>query len=144
MRVRDVLDTIGATVTNLILAIRVASALTLLLAALVLGGALAAGHRRRVYDAVILRTLGATRRRLVAAYALEYFVLGLATALLAIAAGSAAGAYVLVRIMNLPFLWLPKPLVVCSLCAIATTIGLGLIGTYRALGQKPAPVLRTL
>jgi putative ABC transport system permease protein len=144
MRVRDVLDTIGATVKNLILAIRVASALTLVLAALVLGGALAAGHRRRVYDAVIFRTLGATRRRLVAAYALEYFVLGLATALLAIAAGSAAAAYVLVRIMNLPFLWLPKPLVVCSICAIATTIGLGLIGTYRALGQKPAPVLRTL
>jgi putative ABC transport system permease protein len=144
MRVREVLDTIGATVTNLILAIRVASALTLILAALVLGGALAAGHRRRVYEAVILKTLGATRRRLVAAYAIEYFALGLATALLAMAAGSAAAAYVLVRIMNLPFLWLPGPLVVCSVCAIAATIGLGLIGTYKALGQKPAPVLRTL
>ena len=42
--------------------IRGASAVTLLAAALVLGGALAAGHRHRVYDAVILKTLGATRR----------------------------------------------------------------------------------
>ena len=55
---------------------------------LVLGGALAAGHRHRVYDAVILKTLGATRVRLLAAYALEYLVLGLATAVFGVAAGS--------------------------------------------------------
>ena len=41
-----------------------------------LGGALAAGHRHRVYDAVILKTLGATRLRLLAAYAIEYLLLG--------------------------------------------------------------------
>jgi putative ABC transport system permease protein len=144
MRVRDVLDTVGNTVTNLVLAIRVASGLTLAVAVLVLGGALAAGHRRRVYEAVILKTLGATRMRLLAAYAMEYFALGLATALLGVAAGSAAGAYVIVRVMNLPFVWLPGPLALCCAGAIAATIALGLIGTYKALGQKPAPVLRTL
>jgi putative ABC transport system permease protein len=144
MRVRDVLDTVGSMVTNLVVGIRVASGLTLVVAVLVLGGALAAGHRRRVYEAVILKTLGATRMRLVAAYAIEYFVLGLATALLGIAAGSAAAAYVIVRIMNLPFLWLPWPLVMCCAGAVAATIALGLIGTYKALGQKPAPVLRNL
>ena len=67
VRVKDALEAIGAIVANLVLAIRGASALTLLVAALVLGGALAAGHRHRVYDAVILKTLGATRRRLLAA-----------------------------------------------------------------------------
>ena len=61
VRVKDALEAIGAIVANLVLAIRGASALTLLVAALVLGGALAAGHRHRVYDAVILKTLGATR-----------------------------------------------------------------------------------
>ena len=45
-----------------------------------LGGALAAGHRHRVYDAVMLKTLGATRARLFGAYALEYLLLGGATA----------------------------------------------------------------
>ena len=58
------------------LGIRGASVVTLLAAALVLGGALAAGHRHRVYDAVILKTLGATRARLLGAYALEYLLLG--------------------------------------------------------------------
>ena len=62
VRVKEALEAIGAIVANLVLAIRGASAITLLAAALVLGGALAAGHRHRVYDAVILKTLGATRR----------------------------------------------------------------------------------
>src|SRR6516165_9687601 len=144
MRVRDVLDTVAATVTNLVLAIRAASALTLIVAVLVLAGALAAGHQRRVYEAVILKTLGATRARLLCAYAVEYFTLGLATAVLGVAAGSAAAAFVLVRIMNLPFLMLPEPLLACSACAIVATVLLGLIGTFRALGQRPAPVLRNL
>jgi putative ABC transport system permease protein len=144
LRVRDVLDAVGNTVTNLVLAIRAASALTLIVAVLVLAGALAAGHRRRVYEAVILKTLGATRMRLLCAYALEYFTLGLATALLAAAAGSAAAAFVIGRIMNLPFVWLPWPVLVCSICAILSTVALGLIGTFKALGQKAAPVLRNL
>ncbi len=62
VRVKDALEAVGAIIANLVLAIRGASAITLLAAALVLGGALAAGHRHRVYDAVILKTLGATRR----------------------------------------------------------------------------------
>ena len=72
LRVKDALEAIGSIVANLVLAIRGASALTLVIAALVLGGALAAGHRHRVYDAVILKTLGATRARLLAAYTIEY------------------------------------------------------------------------
>src|SRR5262249_51500668 len=64
VRVRDALEAFGGVVTNLVLAIRGASALTLVMAVLVLGGALAAGHRHRVYDAVVLRAVGATRGQL--------------------------------------------------------------------------------
>ena len=90
VRVKDALDAIGNLVVNLVLAVRVASSVTLIAAVLVLGGALAAGHRHRVYDAVILKTLGATRRQLITAYALEYLLLGLATVLFGVAAGSLA------------------------------------------------------
>jgi putative ABC transport system permease protein len=144
VRVRDALDAVGSIVTNLVLAIRGASALTLLVAVLVLGGALAAGHRHRVYDAVILKTVGATRMRLISAYALEYLALGLATAVFGVAAGSAAAAFVITKVMNLSFTWLPGPLLVAALGAVAATVALGLIGTFTALGQKPAPVLRNL
>ena len=144
VRVREALDSIGHIVTNLALAIRGASVLTLLVAVLVLGGALAAGHRHRVYDAVILKTVGATRMRLLSAYALEYLALGLATALFGVAAGSAAAALIITKVMNLSFVWLPGPLLAAAAGAIAATVLLGLVGTFTALGQKPASVLRNL
>jgi putative ABC transport system permease protein len=144
VRVREALDSIGHIVTNLTLAIRGASVLTLVVAVLVLGGALAAGHRHRVYDAVILKTVGATRIRLLSAYALEYLALGVATALFGVAAGSAAAALIITRVMNLSFVWLPGPLLAAAAGAIAATVLLGLVGTFTALGQKPASVLRNL
>lgn len=144
VRVKDALEAIGAIVVNLVLAIRGASALTLLVAALVLGGALAAGHRHRVYDAVILKTLGATRARLLAAYTIEYLLLGTATALFGMLAGSLAGWLIVADLMHLSFAWQPLPAVAAALAAVLITVALGLIGTYSALGQKPAPVLRNL
>ena len=93
---------------------------------------------------MILKALGATRIRLLAAYALEYLALGLATALLAVAAGTAAAAYVVTRLMNLPFVWLPGPSLLAAAGAIAVTVALGLVGTLIALGQRPGPVLRNL
>jgi len=144
VRVRDVLDAVGNLVANLVLAIRGASALTLLVAVLVLGGALAAGHRHRVYDAVILKTVGATRLRLLSAYALEYFALGLATAVFGVAAGTAAAAFVVTKVMHLSFAVVPGPSLVAAAGAVAATVVLGLLGTFTALGQKPAPVLRNL
>ncbi len=144
VRVKDALDAIGAIVTNLVLAIRGASAVTLLAAVLVLGGALAAGHRYRVYDAVILKTLGATRMRLIAAYAIEYLLLGTATAVFGVLSGSLAAWLIVTELMHLRFAWLPLPALAAAIGAVAATVGLGLIGTYSALGQKPAPILRNL
>jgi putative ABC transport system permease protein len=144
VRVKDALEAIGGIVVNLILAIRGASALTLLVAALVLGGALAAGHRHRVYDAVILKTLGATRLRLLAAYTIEYLLLGSATALFGVLSGSLAGWLIVANLMHLRFTWLPLPALAATLAAVVVTVALGLIGTFSALGQKPAPLLRNL
>ena len=144
VRVKEALDAVGGIVANLVLGIRAASAITLLAAALVLGGALAAGHRNRVYDAVILKTLGATRLRLLGAYALEYLLLGAATAVFGVLSGSVAAWLIVTELMHLRFVWLPLPAVAATLGAVLVTVILGLVGTFAALGQKPAPVLRNL
>src|SRR5262245_39308950 len=144
VRVRDAVETFGKVVTNLVMGIRGASALTLVMAVLVLGGALAAGHRHRVYDAVVLRAVGATRGQLLLAYGLEYLLIGFAAALFGVAAGTLAAALVIVEVMNLPFIWLPGLAATAALAAIAATVALGLVGTFTVLGQKPAPVLRAL
>jgi putative ABC transport system permease protein len=144
VRVREALETIGTVVTNLVLAIRGASAVTLVSAILVLGGALAAGHRHRVYDAVILKTLGATRVRLLGAYALEYLMIGFATAIFGVIAGSVAAWLIVTRIMTLSFIWQAGSAAGVVAAALIVTVGLGLAGTLLALNQKPASVLRNL
>lgn len=144
VRVKDALDAIGALIGNLVLAIRGASGLTLLVAALVLGGALAAGHRHRVYDAVILKTLGATRLRLIGTYTIEYVLIAAVTALFGILSGTAAGWLIVTELMRLPFSWQPGAAIAATLAAVVMTVVLGLAGTFSALGQKPAPVLRNL
>jgi putative ABC transport system permease protein len=144
VRVREALETIGAVITNLVLAIRGASAVTLISAILVLGGALAAGHRHRVYDAVILKTLGATRVRLLGAYALEYLMIGFATAIFGVIAGSVAAWLIVTRLMTLSFVWQAGSAAGVVAAALLVTVGLGLAGTLLALNQKPATVLRNL
>jgi putative ABC transport system permease protein len=144
VRVKDALEAVGSVVNNLVLGIRGASMITLIAAALVLAGALAASHQNRVYDAIILKTLGATRGRLIAAYGLEYALLGVVTGIFGVVAGSLAAWLVVTRVMNLAFVWLPIPALTAALVALAVTVVFGLAGTFTALGQKPATVLRNL
>ena len=144
VRVKDALDAVAAIVGKLALALRGASSLTLIAAALVLGGALAASQRLRVYDAVVLKTFGATRARLTAAYALEYLLIGLATVVFGVAAGSLAADLVVTRVMEFPYLWVAGEAAAAALAALFVTVALGLAGTFSALGRKPAEVLRNL
>jgi putative ABC transport system permease protein len=92
----------------------------------------------------VLKTLGATRARLVAAYALEYLLLGLATGVFGVVAGSIAAALIVTKLMNFPFTWLAGPALLAAFAALVLTLAFGLVGTFTALGQKPAPVLRNL
>ncbi len=144
VRVKDAINQVNDIVAQLAWAIRGASSITLIASVLVLAGALAAGHRSRIYDAVILKTLGATRARLIMAYGLEYAMLGLATALFALVAGGIAAWYVITQIMGGSFVLMPVTAASAALIALILTVGFGLIGTWRVLGEKPAPVLRNL
>jgi len=144
VRVKDAIAQVNDLVSQLAWAIRGASSITLIASVLVLAGALAAGHRSRIYDAVILKTLGATRPRLILAYALEYAILGLSTAVFALVAGGVAAWFVITQIMEGSFVLMPVTAASAALVALVLTVGFGLIGTWRILGEKPAPVLRNL
>ncbi len=144
IRVRDALDAVNGVVGQLAIAVRAASSVAFLASILVLGGALAAGQDARTHDAVVLKTLGATRPRLLAAYIFEYGLIGAATALFGVAAGGAAAFAIVRRVMELEFYWLWPQALVAALAAVAVTIALGLLGTWRTLGRKPAPYLRDL
>jgi putative ABC transport system permease protein len=144
VRVKDALDVVNRLVAQLGVAIRAAAGVALIASVLVLAGALAAGNRARIHDAVVLKTLGATRRTLIAAFSLEYFLIGMATAVFALAAGGISAWYVVSQIMQLPSAFLPEVAAGTILFALVLTIGIGLAGTWRVLGHKAAPVLRNL
>jgi putative ABC transport system permease protein len=144
IRVKDAIDIVNQLVGELATAIRAAASVALIASVLVLAGALAAGNRARTHDAVVLKTLGATRAMLIRAFSYEYLILGVATAVFALVAGGAAAWFVVARIMRLPSAFMPDVAFLTIATALVLTVGIGLVGTWRILGQKAAPVLREL
>ncbi|MFK7903216.1 MAG: ABC transporter permease [Nitratireductor sp.] len=144
VRVREALDTVNDLIGQLALAIRAAASVALIASVLVLGGALAAGNNARVHDAVVLKTLGATRGTLIRSFIYEYALLGVSTAIFALLAGGVAAWFVITQIMQFPYEFLLDVAAGTVLAALVLTVGFGLVGTWRVLGQKAAPVLREL
>ena len=142
IRVRGALETVGALISNVGTAVRLTALITILAGTLVLSGAIAAGHRRRIYDSVVLKVLGATRRDIVTAYVLEYGLLGLVTAVIAAIVGSVTGWAVVTWMLGINWSFEPEAIFVTTVIATMITIGAGLVGTWRAMGQKAAPWLR--
>jgi putative ABC transport system permease protein len=144
VRVKDALDALSGIVGRLAVAVRAASSVALLASVLVLAGALGAGQQARIHDAVVLKTLGATRARLFAAFLYEYGLLGFCAAIFGLAAGGAAAYAIVTRVMGLDFVWLWPQALWAAAAALSLTIVLGLAGSWRILGRKPAPYLRNL
>lgn len=142
IRMKEVLNTINNILSEINMAVRATAVLTILAGVLVLAGAIAAGQRARVYDAVILKILGAVRRDVLRAYVIEYVALGLLTGLVSLALGTAAGYAVVVYAMEMEFAFYPAAMGLTILASVAITLFFGLAGTWSALGAKPMQVLR--
>ncbi|MEC8566217.1 MAG: FtsX-like permease family protein, partial [Pseudomonadota bacterium] len=143
IRVKEALETASGIIENIGLAVRAMSVVTLLAGILVLAGAMASGHRARVYDAVIMKVLGATRLRVLTAFMLEYMLIGAGAALIAALAGTLASWALVVGAMEAEWVFLPGTLAITVVGATVLTVVLGLIGTYSALRAPSAPVFRT-
>lgn len=144
IRVKDVLGQVSTLLTQMGAAVRVAASVAILAGVAVLIGALAAQARARIYDSVILKVLGATRRQILWSAALEYLLLGLIVAGLALALGALAGWFTVREVLDLT--WQPDwgVAALTVLAGAVVTLALGLTGAVRALGAKPNATLREL
>jgi putative ABC transport system permease protein len=126
------------------LAILAAASVTVLAGIAVLLGAIAAARASRIYDNVILRVLGATRGQLLAMQAVEYGVLALTLAVVALVLGSVTGWLIIVEMFE--FDWLPHwPTVLGVLGAgLALVLGFALAGSLPLLRARPAEAIREL
>ena len=93
---------------------------------------------------MILKILGATRPRLIAAFLAEYALLGLFAALFGAAAGAAAAYAIVVWVMGFDFAFAAGPALAAVAAGLVLTVALGMVGAWRILGQKPAAFLREL
>ncbi|MEE3049794.1 MAG: FtsX-like permease family protein, partial [Pseudomonadota bacterium] len=142
LRVKDALEAANNILSAVDLAVRLTALVTLVAGILVLAGALGTEQRRRIRDGVVLKVLGATRGRILAAHVLEYGLLGLITAVIAAAIGSLAAWVLVTRVMRADFVFAPGAVAGTVAACLAVTIVFGLFGTWRALGLKVAPMLR--
>ena len=142
IRVKDALDTVADLLGNIGLAARVVGAVSIATGLMVLGGAMAATQRRRVHDTVVMKVLGATRRRILEAFVYEFAALGFITAIAAILVGSLAAWLVITEVMNMPWTFPLSVAVITAFGAVALTLALGLAGTLGALRQRPLSLLR--
>jgi len=142
INIRAVLDSVAQVVDRISLVIRFMAALSILAGAVVLAGALAATRFRRIYEAMVFKAVGATRRVLASTFAVEYALLGAAAGV--IGAGLAVGLAWGVGhwILEVKWLFQPAAIVWGIGATIAGTVLIGFLSTYRILGQKPLPVLR--
>jgi putative ABC transport system permease protein len=143
VNIRQAIETANGLLSQLADAVRAASMITLATGLLVLAGAIAAGQRQRLYDAVVLKVLGATRGRVLWVYLLEFGLIGLAAGFVALGAGALAAWAVITQLMEAKFV-LDIPVLVGVVGAgVLATLVLGLAATWGSLTAKPAQLLRT-
>jgi putative ABC transport system permease protein len=118
------------------------AAATLVTGFIVLIGAAAAGERGRVYEAAVLKTLGASRGGILASFALRSALLGMAAGLVAIAAGALGGWSVTTFVMDTTYRFEPVSALAIVIGGALATLIAGLAFAIRPLSVRPARVLR--
>jgi putative ABC transport system permease protein len=142
VRVKDALSTVGQLLGQMMAAVRGANGLTLLTGILVLAGALSSGLSTRSYEAVVLKTHGATRGQLMQAFMVEYGLIGFVSALFGILSGTLGAWYLARFILDMPWSFSWPTAVLTALAAMVLCIAAGLIVTARALSARPSLYLR--
>jgi putative ABC transport system permease protein len=142
IRVRDAIGRVTEALTAIAQATAWAAAATLLTGFMVLIGAAAAGERARLYEAAVLKTLGATRGRILLSFAVRSALLGAAAGIVAIIAGGLAGWAVMTFVMESDYAFEPVSAIAIVLGGVIATLAAGLAFALRPLAARPAQVLR--
>ncbi len=142
IRVRDALDQVAEALRGIASATSYAAAATLLTGFIVLIGAAAAGERRRVFEAAVLKTLGASRGTVLRSFAMRAAMLGAAAGIVAIATGALGGWAVMTFVMDTDYRFEPISALAIVIGGALATLIAGLAFAWRPLAARPARVLR--
>jgi putative ABC transport system permease protein len=142
VNVADVLEIAQQVVDQIALVVRFISMFAILAGVVILASSVAGTRFRRIREVVILKTLGATRKRVAGIFSVEFLVLGAVAGLMGSVLATAFSALLLKRWLDADFRLDPVPNLVCILLTALVANAAGWLASYRILGQKPLEVLR--
>ncbi|HSW50945.1 MAG TPA: FtsX-like permease family protein, partial [Bryobacteraceae bacterium] len=143
VNIADVLEIVQGVVDQVALVTRFVSMFTILAGAIILASSVAGTRFRRVREVAILKTVGATRGRIVGIISVEFLILGGVAGLMGSLLASGFSALALDRLFRQAEFrvdWAPN-LAAIALAALVA-IGAGWLASARILGRKPLEVLR--
>ena len=142
VRLKEVLENVQFLLLQIKGAIDVMASITIVSGILVLSGAIAAGHKGRVYDSAVLKVVGATRMDILKAYIFEFVILGVATGVVAILLGTVAAYGIVVGIMELEWTFSLQIPLITVVAANFITMSIGMFSIWKAMSVRPVQVLR--
>jgi putative ABC transport system permease protein len=141
INVAQALETVRAVVIQITYVIQFLAAFSIFAGVIILASSIAGTRYRRIREVVVLKTLGATRRRIVTVFSIEFAVLGLVAGVVGISFANVIARVLLTKLTvayHFQWIWTVGALVGTAALTVAT----GWLASHRILGRKPLEVLR--
>jgi putative ABC transport system permease protein len=141
INIADVMERIENVVDQVTFVIRLLAGFSILAGLTILASSIASTRFRRMREAVVLKTLGATRMRIVRIFSVEFSVLGLLAGAVGVVFANLLTRILLHRIdIGFHIAWGATLTALLGTALLATATGW--IASYRILGLRPLEVLR--
>jgi len=141
INVADVLERIEGVVDQITFVVRLLAGFSILAGLMILASSIASTRFRRMREAVVLKTLGATRMRIVRTFSVEFSVLGLLAGAVGVVFANLLTRVLLHRLeVTFQIEWGATLIALVGTAVLATATGW--IASYRILGLRPLEVLR--
>ena len=141
INVADVLERIENVVDQITFVVRLLAGFSILAGLTILASSIASTRFRRMQEAVVLKTLGATRMRIVRTFSVEFSVLGLLAGAVGVIFANLLTRVLLHRIeVNFQIEWGATLVTLAGTAVLATATGW--LASFRILGLRPLEVLR--
>ena len=142
IKVGDVLANVARLLEQLAWAIQGIALLSMVSGAVVMTAAVSSTRYRRLYESAILKAVGGTRRIVVASFAVEFALIGGLAGMIGVGLASALSWAILHFFLDLS--WTVQPLVLGwgLLATVGLAVAVGLLSTFKILGEPPLAVLR--
>lgn len=141
INVAQALETVRAVVIQITYVIQFLAAFSIFAGIIILASSIAGTRYRRIREVVVLKTLGATRRRIATVFSIEFAVLGMVSGIVGILFANIIARVLLTR-MTVAYHFLWGWAAVALVGTAALTVATGWLASHRILGRKPLEVLR--